>query len=563
LKKIIKNIFLILNSKEKNKFIKLILFDIIISALDILFIAALLYIVHFYTEGHHKTNTSRFAGLLFSRSPLLLIAVFFLLFSIKNYLGFLVFRMQFKFVYSVASRLSKDNLQYYFNGSYPDYVNIDSSVHNREIGQQPIEFGHYIVKGVQQIISQLVLILITVTAILIYNPVLFPLLLIILTPPIIITGFLLKRKLNSIRKTAKVASEKTTQHLQEAISGYVESNIYNRHGFFINRYASFQARFNDFLADQQIVQNMPSRLIEVFAVFGLFALIFINSFTANTSTVNIITIGAFMAAAYKIIPGIVKILNSVGQINTFSFVIDGLLKYVDYVEIKKVKNNGSLTSIRFQNVLFRYNKELILDNFSLGMSKGDFIGLSGTSGKGKTTVVNLLLGFLKADLGYILFNDSITDTDIRQRYWNHISYIRQQPFLIHDTILNNIILGEDNYDGARLNDIIKATGLKDFIHKFPEGFNKIISENGKNISGGQRQRIMIARALYKNADLIILDEPFNELDRNAENLLLTHFKNLAQSGKMILLITHNKESLAFCNKIISLDERQTINIYNN
>jgi ABC-type bacteriocin/lantibiotic exporter with double-glycine peptidase domain len=92
------------------------------------------------------------------------------------------------------------------------------------------------------------------------------------------------------------------------------------------------------------------------------------------------------------------------------------------------------------------------------------------------------------------------------------------------------------------------------IDSYPERINKIITEDGKNISGGQRQRIAIARALYKNSSLVILDEPFNELDRNSENMLLTHFAGLSEQGTMILLITHNKESLSFCNKIISLDE---------
>jgi ABC-type bacteriocin/lantibiotic exporter with double-glycine peptidase domain len=105
-----------------------------------------------------------------------------------------------------------------------------------------------------------------------------------------------------------------------------------------------------------------------------------------------------------------------------------------------------------------------------------------------------------------------------------------------------------------LNQVIVSTGLLPFITKFPEGIQKIITENGKNISGGQRQRITIARALYKNADLIILDEPFNELDEESEMALLSHFKQLANAGKMVLLITHNRTSLSFCNKIISLDE---------
>jgi ABC-type bacteriocin/lantibiotic exporter with double-glycine peptidase domain len=105
------------------------------------------------------------------------------------------------------------------------------------------------------------------------------------------------------------------------------------------------------------------------------------------------------------------------------------------------------------------------------------------------------------------------------------------------------------------------SGLQSLVDADPEGLDKVITEGGGNISGGQRQRIMIARALYKSAGVIILDEPFNQLDEGSEHSLLTHFVQLAREGKLIILITHNKKSLSFCNKIVSLEsEWETNNI---
>jgi ABC-type transport system involved in cytochrome bd biosynthesis fused ATPase/permease subunit len=194
---------------------------------------------------------------------------------------------------------------------------------------------------------------------------------------------------------------------------------------------------------------------------------------------------------------------------------------------------------------------------------GDFAGISGVSGKGKTTAINILLGFINPGKGKIFINEQETTSTERKKFWSRISYVKQQPFLLHDSILNNILLTETVYDINRVNAIVKITGLDDLIAQYPEGINKIITENGKNISGGQRQRIIIARALYKNGDLIILDEPFSELDNESEKQLLQYLSSLAQTGKLIILITHNKESLSFCNKIISLDERYEANTYNN
>jgi ABC-type bacteriocin/lantibiotic exporter with double-glycine peptidase domain len=466
----------------------------------------------------------------------------------------MVFRTQLRYVYRVASRLSEKKLSNYLDGSYNNYVNIDSSVHIRNISQQPIEFGHYVLQGLQQIISQCILILITIIAILIFNPVLFPLLFAILTPPIILTGFLMRKKLNAIRKMAKPVSEKTLQHLKEALSGYVESNLYGRKDFFSNRYHASQSGFNMFLSEQQAIQNMPSRLIEIFAILGLFVMILINSYTSHNNSIELITLGAFMAASYKIIPGIVKIINSNGQIKTYEFTINDLLQTQHDAPVTVPRSNSKLFSVEFRNVCFRYKDQQVLNNFSLHFSRGDFIGVSGKSGKGKTTIVNLLLGFLEADSGCIHINNLPATAEARKRYWGSISYVKQQQLMIYDTIFNNITLTESVYDLKRLETAINAAGLRELIDSYPERINKIITEDGKNISGGQRQRIAIARALYKNSSLVILDEPFNELDRNSENMLLTHFAGLSEQGTMILLITHNKESLSFCNKIISLDE---------
>ena len=109
-------------------------------------------------------------------------------------------------------------------------------------------------------------------------------------------------------------------------------------------------------------------------------------------------------------------------------------------------------------------------------------------------------------------------------------------------------------DDARLEAAIAEAGLTELIGSSPEKSDKLIAENGKNISGGQRQRIAIARALYKDADMIILDEPFNELDEASEGRLLAHFKRLSEKGKIVILITHRQQSLSFCNKTLSLDE---------
>ena len=134
------------------------------------------------------------------------------------------------------------------------------------------------------------------------------------------------------------------------------------------------------------------------------------------------------------------------------------------------------------------------------------------------------------------------------------TYVRQQTFLIHDTLLRNITLEESGHDRERLEWVMRLSGLDTLVNTWPDGIQTEIMENGRNISGGQQQRISIARALYKNADVILLDEPFNELDRESSVNIMKNLKEIANGGKIIVLITHEKELLNHCNKIVSLDE---------
>ena len=553
MKQILKDIFKILNRRETQRLWQLTVADVFISILDIVFLIVLLYVINFYTQTAAPVSTKYLSPALFNEHPALLISLFLILFTIKNILGFLISKAQYNYVYGVASRISRDNLLEYLNGPYTDYIHVDSSVMNRKISQQPIEFCHYVLNGFQQIFSQAVLILITLMAVVIFNPLLLPLLILILVPPVFLISIFVKRKLHEGRLQGKRMSEKSMQHLQEALTGYVESNLNSKNDFFTNRYHRFQSQLNHYLSERLIIQNMPTRFIEVFAIFGLFLLILLNFLSSHQHSIPLITLGALMVAAYKIIPGIVKITNLAGQVKTYAYTAKGLTK-VEGSSAVTDDNPPFISAIRFEDVCFNFGGKNLLKSFSLKLEKGDMMGISGISGRGKTTLVNVLLGFLSADKGDIYINGQIAGAGMRKKFWKRISYVKQQLFFLHGTVAENITFEETNYDRKRLNDILILTGIDQIVHHLPDGLNTIITENGKNISGGQRQRFILARALYKDFDLLILDEPFSELDRAAEMELLKQLRALANRGKIILLVTHNTDAFSFCNKTIQLDD---------
>jgi len=560
-KMMIRNILSILNRAEKRRLGLLMGLDILISVADIVFLAILLLIIERYTNA--SAAVGRWSFLLSwmgGQSPVWAIGLFFFLFSLKNAGGYLIYRAQCRYLLGVATRISRKRLLAYLEGAYSSYVQTDNSVHIREISYHPLDFSQHVLGGFQQIMTQLVLILLAITGIVLFNVKLFILLLVILLPPVVAIFYFIRRRLRTVRETARTSSERSLQYLQEALTGFVESNVYHKNDAFLERYIGAQERFNRSIADQLIMQGIPNRLVEVFAMFGLVVLIGISHFSGTTDHAAVLTIGVFMAAAYKIIPGIVKVMNAAGQVNAYSFTVKDLAREAE-MDIREGQGAAGaeeglacIRSIDCRQLVFSYNGKPVLKGQDLLLTAGDFVGVSGLSGKGKTTLVNLLLGFLTPDSGDIHINGNLTDAGMRRTYWKRIAYVKQQPFLLHATVLQNITLNGSVADEGRLKKAAGHAGLSALVDTFPEKWDKVIAENGKNISGGQRQRIAIARALYKRADLIILDEPFNELDQESEIRLLRHMQELAGAGRLVILITHNKESLSFCNKIITLDE---------
>lgn len=549
---ILKHTWSVLEKTEKKRFIVLSVLDIVISVVDILSLALLLWIIKFYIQPG-QDNFSFLPGWLADRRSISFIAIFFLLFGIKNIAAFFITKAQYNFIAGVAVRISGINLSNYQQGEFKDFINIDSSVQIRKISLQPFEFCQFILSGIQQIITQSFLIILTVVAIILFNAKLFLLLLVILLPPVILVFYIIKKRLTHAKMQIRATNEKSYQHLLDALKGYVEANIYDRNEFFLNRFLKQRCIFSKHLFDSLALQNMPNRIIEIFAVLGLFILIAIAKWSGNDDNAALITVGAFMAAAYKIIPGIVKLINVAGQIRAYEYSITDLIDARKSQTNTEEKTEVAIHSIQLKDISFSYNDLEVLNNFCLSLEKGDFLGITGESGKGKTTVLNLLLGFLVPATGDILINGERVIPPGIKKYWPAISYVRQQSFFIHDTTLRNITFQEEKFENENLDIALNLSGAAGMIKQFPEGIEKIITENGKNISGGQQQRIALARAVYKNADVILLDEPFNELDEESSIMLLKHFKELAANGKIIIMITHDKKSLSYCNKIVSLD----------
>jgi ABC-type bacteriocin/lantibiotic exporter with double-glycine peptidase domain len=553
LRQIIRNTIAILNRAERKKGLALIGLNLLISVLDVGFLACLLFLVQLYSGGIPPGRAVMLPEWLINTHSLWPLGVFFLLFAVKNLASFLVYRAQCDFRYAVTLRISRHNLLQYLEGSYEEFVHVDSAVHIAQVNLQPAEFSQHVMEGLQQSIAEWAMIGLTVTAILLFNAGLFLLLLLLLLPPVVMAAWLTRKQLLAARANIANNREIAWQRLKESIAGFVESNLYNKKDFLTERYHRSERLQNKFLSALQTMQGAPTRLTEVFAVFGFLALISISHFSGGGHGTAFVTVGAFLAAAYKIIPGIARILNLNGQIRAYSYTLTDLVKKRgNHAHARQNSMVETIESISFRDVSFRYDDRYVLRRLSLDIVAGGFVGIEGHSGRGKTTMLNILLGFLTPESGEVLFNGMKMSVPERKHCWRRISYVKQQPFILHDTLLTNITMEEEHYDAEKLNHVLAISGLDAIVGQWPLGVRTWISENGRNISGGQRQRIMIARALYKEADVYILDEPFSELDEASEVRMLGYFRQLTLAGKIVILVTHNTKSLAYCHSLIPL-----------
>ncbi|PUZ22973.1 hypothetical protein DCC81_21410 [Chitinophaga parva] len=512
MQRLFKNIWSLLIPVERKRVAFFVAGNTAVNLLDIACIACLLLVVKRYTNGQ-----------LQSLWPALGLAGLFIL---KHVTGHALYRHQVKTMNRIANRLSEANLAAYLHGSYQQFAGKDSSIFIRRIIHQPTEFAQYVLLNAQQLLSESMMVVFAVTALCWYNARLLGIITVALLPPALLLLMLTRRRLRRVKGQVKTLAARSLQYLREALGGFVEINVFRKHAYFIRRHAATQAELGHSIAQMQITQDLPGRVFEVFAILGLFLLV---AAVRHSDAGYLVLIGAFMAAAYKIIPGISRIINLGTQLKAYQYSMDDL-------EAAPTAHAGTLPSpvVTLEAVGFAYPHATVLRGLDYQFKAGCLYGISGPSGQGKTTLFNLIAGFLEPGTGRIY---SPRD----------LAYAKQEPFLLHTTIANNIVLFEENYDARKLQRVAALAGFS-----FPEGLEKMILEGGKNISGGQRQRIALARVLYKDAPVLLLDEPFSELDPASETLLLQHLRALAATGKTILLISHNPEAFQHCDVVLEL-----------
>ena len=371
---------------------------------------------------------------------------------------------------------------------------------------------------------------------------------------------LIKSKISKIGNEINEVRSKTFKTIFEAIYGIEEVKLKAKEEYFIKRSSGPLSYLHSIYTTLNTLKNIPNKIIETIAVLAIALLYFIfNYYNKGDLSSLISTLIIFATAAYRLMPGINRMLVAIIDIKNKSYVFKTLLtdfENNDYT--KESKNLIFNNKIQFENIKFSYEEEAnIIDNFSLIINKGDKIGIIGESGSGKSTFLKILTGLIYPDAGtFFVDNQKVSKINIAS-FRKKIGYVKQDFYLLDTTLAENIAFGESlkEIDLTKLNKVIKLSMLSDLVKGLGRGVNTNIGEFGANLSGGQKQRIAIARALYKEAEILIFDEATSALDDETETEVIETINSLSDN-LTIIMVAHRKTSLRYCDKIYEIKKGQ-------
>jgi len=310
--------------------------------------------------------------------------------------------------------------------------------------------------------------------------------------------------------------------------------------------------------DLSKITYIPKFFREPVAVF-LLVILFYYVITNKLAPIeSIIPMGMLLLKVVQFFSAAQSCLLSIKKMEPY---YDSLLNHLEEANLNIESRNGTnllvfKKNIQIDNAVFFHENNRILNNASLTITKGDFLVISGHSGVGKTTLIDILCSFYKLDSGSILV-DGVNLEKINLSSWRAaIGYVPQDLFLFNDTIFNNITMGDKRFSKADVQKALISAGAWTFVEKLPLKMDMLVGNFGFKLSGGQRQRISIARAIVRNSTILLLDEPTTALDSETEEELLLTLKNLSDNGMTIVVISHQESVINKASKVFFLQNEK-------
>lgn len=369
-------------------------------------------------------------------------------------------------------------------------------------------------------------------------------------------------------KSWGILREEKDKHLSKTIIETIEGikiiKLMEIEDFFIKRFFKLNNKKANILTGYTTVSEASRYLLEVIAVVGLILYVLFLLHIGRDTTVILSRLGLFVAATFRLIPSVNRILSSIQKIKYFTSTLKVLkIEFDQFIPLVTDQTSNSTVvfkeKIDFKNLSFWYgnNSTKILDAVNFTIKKGQYIGLIGPSGSGKSTLINILIGLIFPKSGSIEIDGEKLDHFNSFNWHSLIGYVPQETFIIDDSIEKNIALGVEAHelDKKRLFNVIQQAQLSDYVADLPNGIDTVLGDSGSKLSGGQKQRIGIARALYSSSEIICFDEATSALDEATEKEFL-EFINSIRKEKTIITVSHKKKTLEHCDIIYKISNKK-------
>lgn len=487
------------------------------------------------------------------------------IFIVKNVFLHVQQKLTFAFVYTNQFRTSERMMCNYLRRGYEFYLNADTAVVQRSITSD-VNNMYALILALLQLLSDGVVSLFIVTYCFATNGTMT----IILAVVLVVLMFLIKVVLKPIMYKAGKDNQDYYSGLfkwiSQTVQGVKEVKISGKEQYFVSEYRKCGKGYVDAVQKYSLYNNIPKLLIEVACVATMMGYMIFQIATGVQTENMMQTISTLAAAALVLLPAVNRVNNQINSIAYFEpffmGVSDNLQDEIsgDKVDMSFATDEDEKLpvekSIEMKDITYAYpnSDKLIFDHADLTIPVGASVGIVGTSGAGKSTVVDILLGLLEVKTGTILADGKNVKEHYR-KWIKNIGYIPQMIFMLDDTIRKNVAFGvpEDKIDEERLWAVLKEAQLDEFIKTLPEGLETGIGERGIRLSGGQRQRIGIARALYNNPEVLILDEATSALDNDTEAAIMESINRL-HGKKTLIIIAHRLQTIEKCDIVYRVED---------
>ena len=551
-----------INLKKKSRWVLVSLF--FNSIFDLLGIAAIFPLFSvliqddFLNDSNPVSDLYNLIGFTDASDFVVFLAIsIFVMVLLKNLIYLLSKRFQAKFAYELFQYYTTGLLDTTFARGHAYITQTNSNDLLRDLSHVPRMFGMSMVIPVLSVINELVVLLIIVGVLTYIYAWVVLILLLALMPVIALFYRTIKKRIQHLEEELNDLTPKNTKSIFDVLFGYQDIKVSGTFDYFRRTYRRNVGHEKRLRTNITMVNEMPVKVVEIGVFLAILIVLLYSYFWINNISDRVMLFGIFGLAAFRVMPSLNKLVTAMVQIKGKQYtleVISRLNKDAETEVVEKARPVQWKDKLELKNLGFAYDSNQVLNNINLTVDKGAFVGIIGPSGSGKTTLVNILLRFLEESTGELLVDGKDISKIGASNWMASIAYVKQDVFILDGSVSENVAFGVSNPDPNRIADALSKAELSEFVEGLEKGIDTRIGEKGALISGGQKQRIGIARALYRDPQLLILDESTSSLDPKTEQSFLKTVNALVHSSDItVIFITHRHNSLSFCSEVYEMN----------